>query len=425
VKKYCIVLILVSLATGVLYSQNASDIFRRVKSRTYPSVFQAWGDATNLRGENPTVIGTEYKYGYEVKVFATNEDGEEPTVTAARHDLIWHQVEYFGLEWDTAPVGGYRILAEGFTDSSIVKGLNFRKELLRLNPNIILLANLNYRDGEASWLPDDHEWWKRDADGNKAVGWLGGPVPWYLLDFSNPGLRAQVGKWARSAVSCGVFDGVLLDWWDENRETDARLALLREVRNAIGDSALILVNPNDRKSPQSAPYINGVFMETAKNVPQTAARWNQIQDALTWNQANVLEPKLVCLEVWYVNSRDEFNRMRATTTMSLTLSDGYCLFSEPNSVPGLDHRHDWYSFWNKSLGKAVGKGSLQSNGSYMREFENGYALYNPMGNGKVKVKFKKKYTSASTGKSAKRHYVSDQDGDIFILDVNTKKMHHK
>ncbi|NIN35089.1 MAG: hypothetical protein GTO60_08395, partial [Gammaproteobacteria bacterium] len=119
----------------------------------------------------------------------------------------------------------------------------------------------------------------------------------------------QVGKWAKSAVSCGVFDGVLLDWWDETIQASARLALLQEVRSAIGDTCLIIVNANDRKSPQSAPYINGVFMETGKNIPKTPARWNEIQDALVWNQANVLEPKLVCLETWYDQSRDEFDRM--------------------------------------------------------------------------------------------------------------------
>jgi hypothetical protein len=323
-------------------------------------------------------------------------------------------VEYFGLEWNTALVGGFQILAEGFTDSSIVKGRKFRQDLLRLNPNIILIANLNYRDGEAPWLPDDHAWWKRDADGNKVVGWLGGPVPWYLLDFSNPEFRTHVAKWAKSATSSGVVDGVLLDWWNENKETDARLALLQEVRSSVGDSPLIIVNPNDRLSPRSAPYINGVFMETAKNIPKTPERWKQIQDALIWNQANILEPKLVCLEVWYDQSRDEFNRMRATTTLSLTLSNAYCLFSEPNPVPGIDHRHDWYTFWDKSLGKAVAEGSLQPNGTYMREFENGYAVYNPMGNGQVQVVFPVSYTSTATGVSAKVHNVEEQDGDIFL-----------
>jgi hypothetical protein len=101
--------------------------------------------------------------------------------------------------------------------------------------------------------------------------------------------------------------------------------------------------------------------------------------------------------------------------MSLTLSDGYVLFGEDNEAAGVDHKHWWYDFWNKSLGKAVGGlNSLQTNGTYMREFENGYAVYNPMGNGQVTVTFPANYVSVSTGVSAKVHNVPDQDGEIFL-----------
>lgn len=376
-------------------NQDISNITQRVKSRNFPSVFQAWGDVTNMAPENINV-------------------------TRARHDILWNGIgDSDGLIWDTAPVGGYKLLATGFTRACIVNGQNYRQTLLGHNPNMILLANLGYHGAKASWLPDDNEWWLRDANGNKIVSWTGGNDPWYRLDFANPGLRAQVGKWAKAAVSSGVYDGALLDWWDETREASARLALLQEVRSAIGDTCLIVVNANDKYSIKSAPYINGVFMETAANVPKTEDRWNKIKDVMVWNQANVLEPKLVCLEVWYENSRDELNRMRAATTLSLTLSNGYCLFSEPNSAPGVDHKHDWYSFWNKSLGKAVGAGSLQPNGSYMREFDNGYAVYNPMGNGQVIVTFPVNYVRVSTGASAKVHNVPDQDGEIFLRDINT------
>lgn len=371
--------------------KSSCNINQRVKTRNFPSVFQAWGDATNMAPENINV-------------------------TRARHDVLWNGIgDIDGLIWNTAPVGGYKLLATGFTGASIVNGQNYRQTLLEHNPSMILLANLGYHGAKASWLPDDHEWWERDANGNKIVSWTGGGEPWYSLDFANPGLRTQVVTWAVSAVNSGVYDGVLLDWWDENQEASARLALLQDVRSAIGDTCLIIVNSNDRYSTRSAPYINGVFMETGSNIPTTADRWNKIKDVMVWNQANVLEPKIVCLEVWYLNSRDEFNRMRAVTTLSLTLSDGYCLFSEPNSAPGVDHKHDWYHFWDKSLGKAVGAGSLQPDGSYKREFENGCVVYNPMGNGQVTVTFPVNYIRVSTGASAKVHNVADQDGDIFLI----------
>ena len=52
--------------------------------------------------------------------------------------------------------------------------------------------------------------------------------------------------------------------------------------------------------------------------------------------------------------------MRATTTLSLTLSDGYCLFADPDPLPTADHLHDWYPYWNKSLGKAVAEESASA-----------------------------------------------------------------
>jgi len=115
------------------------------------------------------------------------------------------------------------------------------------------------------------------------------------------------------------------------------------------------------------------------------------------------------------SAMDEPDRMRATTTLSLTLSNGYCLFAESNPQPGVDHKHWWWDFWDKSLGQAVGLGSLQGNGTYMREFDNGYAVYNPMGNGTAQVSFSVNYTSLRTGNTAKNHNVPDQDGDIFLL----------
>lgn len=394
-KDFFLVLSIVNIScsdngSDTIINESQRTINQRVNSREFPSVFQAWGDATTLASESLTQ-------------------------TRARHDLIWWGIgDADGLVWDTETVGGYRDLATGFTNSSIEKGLAFRHELLSINPKMILLANLNYRGAKSGWLPENHEWWLRDTDGNKIVSWTGGGEPWYMLDFANPELRSYVAEWARAAIKSGVYDGVLLDWWDEDQKPDARIALLRAVRFAIGDSCLIVVNANDRYSIKSAPYINGVFMETAAKTPTTRARWEEIKNVLIWNQKNVLEPKLVCLEVWYENSSEELNRMRAVTTMSMILSDGYCLFSEPNSAPGVDHKHEWCSFWEKRLGKATEEGRLQANGAYFRKFENGYAFYNPMGNGSVTVEFQMDLFRVSTGEMDKTHILQDQDGEIFL-----------
>lgn len=106
--------------------------------------------------------------------------------------------------------------------------------------------------------------------------------------------------------------------------------------------------------------------------------------------------------------------MRATTTLALTHSDGYCLFSDPNPLPTPDHLHNWYPFWNKRLGKPLGKGTAQPDGTMRREFENGTAVYNPMGNQAVAVTFAEDRRSVATGKSGRSHDLASADGELFV-----------
>ena len=80
--------------------------------------------------------------------------------------------------------------------------------------------------------------------------------------FTTPEFRRQVAKQAKAAVVSGAVDGVMLDWWSDDAD---RLALVKEIRQAIGDNALILCNANDRTTPQTAPYINGYFMECTES----------------------------------------------------------------------------------------------------------------------------------------------------------------
>ncbi|MBL7140397.1 MAG: hypothetical protein ISS74_05755, partial [Planctomycetes bacterium] len=263
--------------------------------------------------------------------------GESSIDTMARHDLVFHAPGGFGLRWDRRPSG----LAGGFTDDSIRAALTTRQALLQKNPHIVLIAEIRYRDAAAGYLPDDHPWWLR-RDGRRVAGWAEGGF--YQLDIANPAFRDHVAAQARAAVETGVVDGVMLDWWDEN---DERVALAQAVREAIGPHALILVNTNDRRAPRSAPYVNGLFMECTRT--RSPADWRRIADTLAWAEAHLREPRINCLETWYHRSRRDLPLMRATTTLVLTHSDGYCLFSDPNDLPTPDHRHDWYPFWDNGL----------------------------------------------------------------------------
>ena len=57
------------------------SLVSRIADREYPSVFQAWAPADNLK------------------------DREDSLTTAARHDLAWVNVKYGGLAWDTSYEG--------------------------------------------------------------------------------------------------------------------------------------------------------------------------------------------------------------------------------------------------------------------------------------------------------------------------------
>jgi hypothetical protein len=351
---------------------------QRIEARRFPSVFQAWNPATNVHDESPLH-------------------------TLARHDFVWHDPQFFKLKLNNDYIG----LADGFDERSVGTARKFRQEVMALNPNLILIVEIRYRDAHKSYLPEGHAWWLRDKQGRIVPGWDEGR--YFCLDFHNPEFRRHVAKQAKAAVASGVVDGVMLDWWSDDA---SRLALVKEVREAIGDNALIVCNANDRTTPQTAPFINGYFMECTQS--KTPQDWKKIADTLAWAEKNLRSPRVNCLETWFHKSRDDLHLMRATTTLALTHSDGYCLFSDPNPLPTPDHLHNWYPFWNKSLGKPLAAGTTAADGSVRRDFDGGTVVYNPMGNKSVDLVFPQERTSVATGRTAREHRLSSPDGDIYV-----------
>lgn len=352
----------------------------RVADRDFPSVFQAWNRADNL--------------------------DEDPVTTLARHDLAFLSPEALNLEWNNSYTG----LADGFTDESIKGAVQVRNTLMEKNPNLVILVEIRYRDAPPRWLPEGHEWWMRNSEGELVYGWKEGGFIRLALD--NPAFIERVAQQAYAAVKSGVADGVLLDWWNEEEYTEERIAILQKVREAVGPGGLIMVNSNDRMIPLSAPYVNGLFMECYRT--QNPSNWEKILSTLKWAEENLREPRVNCIETWFDNSRNDLNKMRATTTLTLTVSNGYCLFSDPNSLPAPDHLHDWYPFWDNSLGRTLGDGYLRSDGAWQREFEKGTVIYNPAGNKQIKAVFLNEKRSATSGLISKEHIILSYDGDILI-----------
>jgi len=361
---------------------DEKPVTARFGDRDYPSVFQAWSRVENL----PNVSRME---------------------GIARHDLAWNAISLCGLRWDKHPGG----LAAGFTPESIRSARKVRRELLALNPNLILIAEIRYRDAHSSFLPQGHKWWRRDDQGRIVKGWEEGRF--LQLDYKNPEYRRHVAQRAKAVVESGVADGILLDWWHDD---DDRLALVKEIRAAIGDKPLVIANTNDRTAPKTGAYLNGFFMECYRS--ETADQWGRIAQTLAWAEKNLRPPRVNCVEVWFQKSRRDLDLMRAVTTLTLTHSDGYCLFSDPNPLPTPDHRHNWYPFWDKGLGKPLAAAVTRPDGATMREYANATVVYNPMGNGPVEVTFASARTSRATGKSGATHTLPDCDGDIYLKNAS-------
>jgi hypothetical protein len=80
--------------------------------------------------------------------------------------------------------------------------------------------------------------------------------------------------------------------------------------------------------------------------------------------------------------------MRFATALSLEFSDGYVLYADPGPLPTEDHLHDWYPFWERSLGHPVDAvGVIFNDGVYRRRFEKGVVILNPPGHTKASLSF--------------------------------------
>ena len=322
----------------------------------------------------------------------------------ALHDLYF--TERFGLRLYYAESG---VTVQGYLHDARER----RDRFSALNPSLVFLVDIHIRDayhGDSPNASPYAPYWVRDADGNPVPGWRGT----YLVDFTDPGAQQLIIDQAAAVSECGVYDGIFLDWWTEvgtvlrgyrtyEAEMDAKVAILRGIRAVTRPDFLIMVNSNRWKIPRSAPYVNGVFMETGTpdgfwgDQPQgEELEWQikEVESTLRWAEEHLQAPQINGVEGWALgdqppDSPANLRWMRAFTTMSLTFSDGYVLMNR-GRAPGEEwhtHEHHWYDFWDTDLGQPIGaKSQLYDEGTpgiYIREFTNGWAVYNHSGEAQV------------------------------------------
>ena len=249
-------------------------------------------------------------------------------------------------------------------------------------------------------------------------------------------------------MSSGLLDGVFYDcvWgkmWKSNIDIDndgigdslavvnweyqkGMARLLKLTRELLGPEAIILGNPGVEWSVDSPywEYANGHMQECAlgKEI------WSSRDFSKVWDiyQRNMQKPAPPSRIHWIgVDTGDvqfdpfnpdlpaaDLQRMRYGLAINL-LDDGYFGFDMGNDFHG---ELWWFPEYDANLGLAKGDAQKRSDGTWMREFENGVVIANPNNRLKSTVEFDAVHKDVTTGIEGTEFTVPPQDGRIFVVE---------
>ena len=421
-------------------SRRQLSVTEKVQTRSPPSITAPWAE------------------------WFVNKHHLSPAEMRASHDMFWSPE--FGLRFQRTDEGVSLV-------GDWIAAREQQEALLDLNPNAILLLEVDMRgtDPESPFLKalyssNDFPW-VRDASGEII---LGAPAEHYtnlLIDFTHPIAQDIIVAQAIAVAESGLWDGILLTYWNEKdvvlkgyrsnaAEQNARESILQRIRDAVEDDFLIIVGGTG-KLRFGAPYINGIILYSDRpdfsNGQYTELI--ELESNLRWAEKNLREPRTNYLQAKGIGSELPLNltnkqAMRCFTTLFLTHSDGYFLYTMgvdwgephphddfyrnyPHKYTDSDywnqhtHSHDtfphkhgdahyWYDFWDADLGHPIGKkGRLYLNreGLFIREFTNGWVVYNRSGKAQ-KIQLPASATGVTSGIAGTSHTVPDLDGEIYL-----------
>ena len=389
----------------------------RLENRNYPSIFARWSG-----------------FGWPP---VRNRPDLSDAENLALHDLRF-SVNVFGLNY----LKGH----DEFTMSGDVdEAIRQRDELLSLNPNMIHLVDIDLREAPLNRFPEDWPGWIRDEHGDIFIEWhQGQPEDDHgLLDFRQPAVQDIIVQQAIAVSKCGLYDGVMSDYWHENwialsgwdgsrqhvfstleEEVRAREIIVQRIQAETRPNFLIMGNTNDRIIPRTGPYVNGGFMETGIPEHMTGAELelavNAAENSLLWLENNLREPRINALEGFSIpgeplDSPNNLRWVRALTTLSLTHSDGYVMYTE-SLFSDNPTGSFWYDFWDADLGRPVGeKAQLyrETEGLYIREYTNGWAVYNHSGE-LQKITLPEEVQGVASGLVNTEHELPNLDGEMYL-----------
>jgi hypothetical protein len=423
--------------------------------RSYPSIFQAWNRIENL----PNVSEAELLAKHDLIFSGINT-----------FKLKWQLGNLVQFQGDSLTLVDYN------NSEELEQAKSFVKQIKSLNPHAKILVELRYRGAKyrsQTYFPQFHingyfeprsQFWLKDDAGNPYYGWgedlnsngiiEPNEVKSSLLDFSNDELISLVSQKAKALADTGFIDGIMLDWfkpgitsWLKDPLTNtyngqsamtleveekSRIKLLEEIRAITPEDFLIIGNGNYKTHDIFKDLLNGTFMELYRKdarVGYTQADYRKMEDTLYWSEMNLRQPTINGIEFWrktypneinspffrvfYRNTQENLKSMRLVTALSLTHSNGYSLFADPNILPEPDHLHNWYDFYDADLGVPKQKRRKAVDGRAIREFTKGFAVYNSQDN-PYRVEFEVPVEDVVSGLVSRVHYVDATDGGIFL-----------
>jgi hypothetical protein len=318
-----------------------------------------------------------------------------------------------GLEPNREPVG----LSDGFTAESVAVAKEKLRQIREINPDALILADLLFYEYMDDWLPEDHPWWLR-KDGERQQFWPGT----HRMDWNNAEYRQKVIRQTISLMETGI-DGVFYD--NLRNEPEPWVAFLSDLRKAIGDDFLILINAGyDVGTYNFAyPYINGIMYESGWSHDRT--EWEQTIREMQYSQSLLREPKISLIERfeetrnragWPGDSKrdqkppDDPAARRWSLCYTLTIGNFYYLFSDNTS-----HRHDWYPEYDVKIGLPLGEGKRMNAHVWTRNYEMALVIVNlPGANEDYTMEFTEPHWDSLTGESGIKFRIPPGDGRILL-----------
>ena len=384
----------------------------RLENRSFPSIFASFVPRIENKIEE---IHSKYDDYWDRRI-----------AEGAYHDLYFSGLDMFQQRF-------VEIDNEWHVYGLMPLSIDLRDRRFAFNPNMVFLGEVRIRDsGDFEAFPDDHPYWLRDMNGEFAIDKQERHTL-RLINYAHPDVQDIIVEQALAIARCGLYDGVIFDWWHESHSTvgdliphdvaqRVKIDIVRRIRESARSDFIIMGNVNDRIIPLTGPFVNGAFMESIVPPPGTPrdASIRQVRESLEWLETNIRQPTIIALQGGSDLSESPdsaYNRqlMRATTTMSLTHSDGYIQFAI-----GYYHEKYWYDFWDADLGQPVGPKSQlydeDTPGLYIREFTNGWAVYNHSGAPQT-ITLPEEVQGVASRLSGTEHALGNIDGEMYLKAV--------